>query len=284
MKKTLLIFILAILAGHTTSAQMNAVNGIHINELPVVYLPKGISVHFVSPEPIQYVDISSKAIAGDLPVKNVLRIKYMPDSLKKAGFSTDAVVTITGEKFLAQYHIIYTGNDDPRIKTDIEILPEQTRPLDISGVGLSERELKANALSLLQVKSKGHLQKSKAYGITMLLNRVYTLDEYIFLDLSFLNSTNLKFDADQLRFKIDDRKVTKASTVQSVEIKPAFVLFDLSGFKKQARNVYVFKKFSFPGNKLLKIEMSEKQISGRVITLSIKYGDILEADIVPKMK
>lgn len=79
MKNTLLIFFLAIMTRHTVLAQPNSANGININELPVVYLPKGISVHFISPETIQYVDISTKAIVGDLPLKNLLRIKYIPE-------------------------------------------------------------------------------------------------------------------------------------------------------------------------------------------------------------
>jgi hypothetical protein len=32
---------------------------------------------------------------------------------------------------------------------------------------------------------------------------------------------------------------------------------------------------------VLNIELSEKQISGRVITLSISYKELLEADIIP---
>jgi len=43
----------------------------------------------------------------------------------------------------------------------------------------------------------------------------------------------------------------------------------------------VFKKMTFPGNKLLHIELSEKQLSGRVITLGISYQDILNADTLP---
>jgi hypothetical protein len=40
----------------------------------------------------------------------------------------------------------------------------------------------------------------------------------------------------------------------------------------------VLKKLTFPNDKVLTIEMSEKQISGRTITLSIDYEDVLHAD------
>lgn len=94
---------ICIAALNTYAQKVNTPDGTRKADLPIVYLPDSLSVHFVSPEPIQYVDISSKSIVGDLPVKNVLRIRYRTDSAKVMG--RDAVVTIAGEKFLAQYHI-----------------------------------------------------------------------------------------------------------------------------------------------------------------------------------
>lgn len=44
------------------------------------------------------------------------------------------------------------------------------------------------------------------------------------------------------------------------------------------RNVVVVKKMTFPNDKVLTIEMSEKQISGRNISLNIDYEDVLSAD------
>ncbi len=273
MKSFFISFTVIIMTACHAFAQQTA-TGIKKADLPVVYLPDNLSVHFVSPEPIQYVDISSKTIIGDLPVKNILRIKYRTDSA-----STDGVVTIVGEKFIAQYHIVHSQPDGGAIQTDIDILPSDMRPLDI-GIGLSQAELKAYATRLLY-KRPERLQKTKAYGLEARLNHVYTLDDYIFLDIGFENSTNLSYDLDELRFKIEDKKVTKATNVQSLEIKPDFTLFDIPSFKKHYRNIFVFKKFTFPGNKLLNIQLDEKQLSGRVITLSIPYKDILEADMIP---
>lgn len=35
---------------------------------------------------------------------------------------------------------------------------------------------------------------------------------------------------------------------------------------------------TFPNDKILTIELSEKQISGRTISLSVEYEDVLSAD------
>jgi len=113
------------------------------------------------------------------------------------------------------------------------------------------------------------------------LYHVYTAADYIFIDLGYRNKTNLAYDIADLRFHIDDKKITKATNVQSVELKPEFILFTKPLFQKTYRNIIVLKQMTFPGNKVLHIELSEKQISGRVITLNITYQDVLDADTIP---
>lgn len=251
--------------------------------LPIVYIKDDLSIHFISPEPIQYVDISTHDIVGDLPVKNILRIKTMKDSLQNIDFgfvSRDvAVLTIVGEKFMAQYNVHYLPNDaNSLFETSIEISPEHMQPIDNPDVSMSETEMRDYAMSVLKRKRSFKSVSSKAYGIKADLNNIYTVGDYVFIDVTYSNSTNLKYDIDQVRFKIDDKKITKATNVQSVEIKPDFILYDSSSFKGKHRNVYVFKKFTFPGNKIFNIEMTEKQISGRLINLQIDYSDLLNAD------
>jgi conjugative transposon TraN protein len=263
MKK--LIFYIALFMSAAVHAQ---------DTIPAVLLPGNLTIHFISPEPIQYVDISSKSLAGDLPLKNVLRIR-LKDSVSKF---RDAVVTIAGEKFIAQYHLFPGGPDSP---PEINIQPQDTKPLDISGIGFSENQLKKMALAVFAERPAGKIEKVKAFGLTGKLNHVYSAGDYLFLDISYKNSTSLKYDIEDFRFHIDDRKINKASNVQSVELKPEFTLFPVPAFSRSYRNIFVFRKMSFPGNKVLLAELSEKQISGRILTLKISYRDILDADTLP---
>jgi conjugative transposon TraN protein len=215
--KKLLFYFAALLVAAGAHAQVTLAPGVRLANLPVIYLPANSTVHFMSPEPVQYVDISSKEILGDLPVKNIIRLKYKTDSLKN---HTDAVVTIAGEKFLAQYRVVYSPDQAGAVETDIEILPEDCRPLDFPGITLSQAQLKKYALTVFDQRPDKHLQQAKAFGLKAQLYHIYTLGDYIFLDLGYRNGTKLSYDIDELRFKVDDKKVTKASTVQSLEIKP----------------------------------------------------------------
>jgi hypothetical protein len=71
-----------------------------------------------------------------------LRLK-LRDSLKSF---TGSVVTVAGEKFIAQYRLL---PGYPGVPTEVNIVPADMNPLDISGIGLSQNQLKGLALSLI---------------------------------------------------------------------------------------------------------------------------------------
>ncbi|WP_162996384.1 DUF4138 domain-containing protein [Mucilaginibacter celer] len=243
-------------------------------KLPLVYLPVKGTIHFISPEPIQYVDISSKQLAGDLPLKNILRLK-----LRDTSKSFDsAILTLAGEKFIAQYRLVpgYTA-----VPTEIEILPPDTHPLDISGIGFSQSQLKSMATNLISMRAGNPRERTLAYGVSGLLNHVYSVGDYLFLDISYRNKTRIKYDIADFNFSIEDKKIAKAANSQSIPLTPELILYDIPAFSRNYRNIFVLRKLSIPGNKVLKVELSEKQVSGRVLTLSIPYHDILDADTLP---
>ncbi|RZK40253.1 MAG: DUF4138 domain-containing protein [Pedobacter sp.] len=49
---------------------------------------------------------------------------------------------------------------------------------------------------------------------------------------------------------------------------------------KSRKGIFQNKKFTFPGNKILQVQLSEKQLSGRSISFSIRYSDVLDADVM----
>jgi len=251
-----------------------------VSEIPVIGISGSVSLHFISPEKISYVDLSSPSLIGDLPEKNILRVKAVPDSVPGLLSSGEAgLVTIVGETFISQFRLCFLPSQKSEsIATQVEILPQYMRPLDNSQKGLSTLEMRANALSILKLRSKGYVSRTTGYGISVTVNRVFTIGDCVLLDLGFKNETNLIFDVDELRFKIEDRKVNKSTNVQSVELKPVFSLYPFERFKNAYRNIYILKKATFPGDKVFSIELSEKQVSGRNLQLSLRYSDILKAD------
>lgn len=250
-------------------------------ELPIIYISDDLSVHFRSPEPVQYVDISTNNIIGDIPVENVVRIKYFPDSLEVNNFNSGdiGVITIVGQSFMAQYKAVYLPNSQSSsLSASIEILPSHMKPLDFPEITMTDYELKHYSYQLFLRKPTWNNVVSKGTGMEARLNNIYAMGDYIFLDISFKNKTNIKYDIDQLRFKIEDKKIVKATNVQEIEVEPVYTLHDQQYFKKNFRNIYVFKKFTYPNGKVLNVQLTEEQISGRKIELKIDYRDLLNAD------
>lgn len=285
MKMFCLCFAVVLTAAISATAQsVPQDTGLYKDSLPVVFLPNDFSLHFVSPEPIQYVDISVAGITGDLPLKNILRIRRKSDLNEKSGAPADAVVTIVGQSFLAQYRVLMTAPLPAlSLPTEVEISPAHIRPLDVPGTELPLPQLRKICLAILSERRAKNGPHSRQSGIKSRVNHLYTLGDYFFIDLSLDNATHLSYAIDQLRFKLEDEKVTKATNIQSLEVKPELVLFDEPGFKKHYRNIFVFKKFTFPGTKLLHVEISEKQLSGRDLRISITYRDVLAADTPPAL-
>jgi conjugative transposon TraN protein len=274
--KSITLFILTLYCCLSATAQQTTVP---LSALPVIGISQNASIHFISPEKISFVDISSPALAGDLPGKNMFRLKVKPDSAGRIRNGDAGTITIVGESFLAQYRLCYLPADKTELITsEVEISPGDMHQLDISGVELSSLQLRSTALSMLSDRGRAPLKSISDYGISIQLNAIASCADFILLDISFYNSTNLPFDVDELRFKIEDRKINKATNLQTIELKPVFQLYPFEYFKKRYRNIYVLKKATFPADKRLNIELSEKQVSGRNLKLSLRYADLLHAD------
>ena len=270
---TLTATVLTALAITPNSNAQNQVDGAgqFKENLPVVYVNKDISTHFVSPEKIEYVDISIADIAGDIPLPNAVRVKPT-----KEGAS--GVLTITSERFMVQYLLVYT-DDLEKVYSRYNIPYSDVKSYVNPESDMTYAQLHDYCYKMLLSKNNFYNVSSNKHGIRVTLNNIYTVDKYFFIDISLFNKTNIQYDIDNIRFFVEDKKKTKATTYQSIELTPRLVSQYDKSFKRKYRNVFVFDKFTFPEEKVFVIELSEKQLSGRVIRLEIEYNDILNADI-----
>jgi conjugative transposon TraN protein len=256
-----------------------------VEDLKIVEISKGVSLHIISPEPIQFVDLSTNNLTGDLPAENIARIKITDDSATdstKIGIKTDrndlGVITIVCQSFMAQYKVSYLNYKRESV-TNIQIQPEDMQPLEYPKMSFSNTELQKFSLDILRKKElKNPIREVKSLKLTMQINNVYVVNDYIFLDMTFQNSSNLGYDIDALKFSVEDKKIYKATNNQSIALNPVYQLYNQKQFKKSYRNIYVFKKFTYPNSKVMKIRLIEEQLSGRAIEMKVKYSDILNAD------
>lgn len=247
-------------------------------DLPVIFLKKSVSVHLVSDQPVRYLNSSLSAVRLDQPTDGLIRIS-LADSTSIA--YCDGVLTLAGERGFAQFRLIYNHPyPDSVFRSSLRTGSQDWKPLYGQEKELGDDELKGLAYDLLKSRKGIFQTRVDRYGIKARLNKIATLGDYIFIDLSFYNKSNIGYDMDQLRFSLEDKKIAKATNSQSVPILPEVSLFETGSFKRLYRNVFVFKKFTFPGNKILQVTLSEKQLSGRSISFPVRYSDVLDADVI----
>ena len=247
-----------------------------------IYVNREVTTHIVMPENIKMVDISTTKIAGNQCTDNIVRIKPScgSDSIPEAGYRDNELLgtlTLIGERHIAQYDILYTQSPQmaasifevPYSHTQSYINPEVTMPM---------AEMARYAWAVYGSGRKYNQIVSRAHGMKAVVNNIYAVGDYFFIDYSLQNKTKIAYDIEELRVKLTDKKETKATNSQTIELSPVFSLNHVRKFKKSYRNVLVLPKLTFPDEKVLRLEISENQISGRVITLTIEYEDILHAD------
>ena len=243
--------------------------------MPQLFINGSVTTVITASEPVRFVDISTDKVAGDRPIDNTVRLKPK-DDLHAEG-ELLAIVTIVTERYRTQYSLHYTAKMTAAT-ADHQILPSERTPYNNPAVTMPVSEMARLARAVINSSAKFRNVSTKANRMVMRLNNIYAAGDYFFIDFSVDNKTNIRFDIDEIRVKLADRKVSKSTNSQVVELTPAMLLEPVTSFRKGYRNVVVVRKMTFPNDKVLSIEMTEKQISGRSITLGIDYEDVLSAD------
>ncbi|QOR74610.1 conjugative transposon protein TraN [Cruoricaptor ignavus] len=256
-----------------------------MNNLTTVLMAKDVNLHFISPEPIQFVDLSSNKFSGDLPARNIARVKLndhsVIDSVQGKPFEyyngeDIGVITLVAQSFMAQYKVVYSNSASTT--TQIQIQAEDMHPMQYPSMAMSESEMRSFANKILFSKAKKPIRTERNLKLKMSLNNVYVIDDHIFLDISVENQSNLGYDIEDIKFSIEDKKIYKATNNQSIDLTPKYQWNGKRKFRKSFRNIYVFDKFTFPDSKILKIRLIEEQVSGRTIEMKVNYSDVLNAD------
>lgn len=249
--------------------------------IPAYFIPIDRTTTIVSPEPIVYVDISTNKVEGDLSANagnKVFRLKPIKDFPENESFT----ITIVTEKMVAIYKLTCRFSDslNDNVYT-IAVNPATAWQLNEYNKPAAADFQKLSFYALTKKRSVLNIT-SKENGMEGWVNNIYTAGEYIILDMGIKNKTHLPFDIDKISFKLLDKYQLAAHIAQELEIHYCFEFYgkENSTIKKSWRNLYIFPKFTYPDNKVLQIEVNERPISGRKLTINIDYNQLLRADIL----
>ena len=256
-------------------------NSVAVNENNIMEfnIPLNATTHIISPEPILYVDISTPDVEGDIQEKNLVRIKPSGNITENQSFT----ITVVTRTFVAVYKLVCINpaksfKDTNPITYVISIDPNKTVQLNQSNA-LSQQQCYSLSMQALAKKRKIKNIKAKGYDLSVWINNIYIVGDYLLFDIGAKNKSKLQFDLDQIRFKIKDKFKVNATVSQDVELQPMFQFYsnETSVISGSWRNFYIFKKFTYPTQKIFSVELTEQQISGRKVELKIGYKDVLKS-------
>lgn len=240
-----------------------------------------VTTHIVMPENLKLVDISTEKIIGNQCTDNIVRIKPLPeDSTEQVNYHNNeflGTITLIGERHIAQYDVIYDSSARNAVSI-FNVQYDQLQDYSNPEVAMPHSEMAKFAWAIYGSKRKFNTIRTKANGIKAEIYNIYSIGNFFFIDFVLENKTNIDYDIEEIRVTLNDKKETKATNSQMVQLSPVYTLNPASNFRKKYRQVLVLDKLTFPEEKVVNIAISEKQISGRTVTLTIDYNDILNAD------
>jgi conjugative transposon TraN protein len=289
--RIVLLFVTVLFTSHIAGAQDTCTNkdsimkflpnsvAVNENNLVEFNIPLNATTHIISPEPILYVDISTPDVEGDIQEKNIVRIKPSANFTENQNFT----ITVVTRVFVAVYKLIGVNpaksfKDSNPVTYVITVDPTQAVQLN-QGNSLSQQQCYALSMQALSKKRKIRNIKSNAYDLSFRVNNIYIVGDYLLFDIGARNKSKLQFDLDQVRFKIKDKFTINATVSQDLELQPMFQFYsnENSVITDSWRNIYIFKKFTYPTQKIFSIEFTEQQISGRKVELKIGYHQVLKS-------
>lgn len=216
-------------------------------------------------------------------IDNILRLKAAREN-----FAETNLTVITSEGNLYSFIINYDkkpslltisfGADtlsdmDQREINKLAAIPES---------GTSEAGMISTAEKLLRIsKSSVHGAKDRYYKMKLSLNGLFVQRDVIYCQIRCRNSSNIDYDVDMLRFYLRDRRRSKRTASQEIELKPLYIADNttLIRGKTRAMCVVALPKFTIPDGKYLAIEMKEKN-GGRNLLLKVHNRHIIRASVI----
>lgn len=169
-----------------------------------IYVNSEVTTHIVMPENIKLVDISTTKIVGNQCTDNIVRIKpYLEsDSLQAVGSYEDnellGTITLIGERHIAQYDILYTQS--PGMAASIFEVPyNHTRSYINPEVSMPMAEMARYAWAVYSSDRKYNQIVTKAHGMKAVINNIYAVGDYFFIDYSLQNKTKIPYDIEEIR-------------------------------------------------------------------------------------
>ena len=251
------------------------------------------TVHIIFPSAVRYVDLGSDwIIAGKADgAENVLRVKATTEGFP--GETNFSVICEDGSfySFNARY-----AHEPEMLNIEMKDFLENGDTTDFSHTRMNIyfRELGNESPLLVKLIMQSIYKEDrreirhlgcKRFGVQFLLKSVHSHNGLFYFHTETRNRSNVAFRTDFIRFKIVDKKVPKRTAIQERVIDPVRSYNEVlvTEGKSDVRTVYAVPQFTIPDDKLLVIELFEKD-GGRHQTIRVENADLVAAKQINELK
>lgn len=251
------------------------------------------TVHIIFPSAVRYVDLGSNwIIAGKADgAENVIRVKATTEGFP--GETNFSVICEDGSfySFNARY-----AHEPEMLNIEMKDFLENGDTTDFSHTRMNIyfRELAGESPLLVKLIMQSIYKEDrreirhlgcKRFGVQFLLKSVHSHNGLFYFHTETRNRSNVAFRTDFIRFKIVDKKVPKRTAIQERVIDPVRSYNEVlvTEGKSDVRTVYAVPQFTIPDDKLLVIELFEKD-GGRHQTIRVESADLVAAKQINELK
>ena len=251
------------------------------------------TVHIIFPSVVRYVDLGSNwIIAGKADgAENVIRVKATTEGFP--GETNFSVICEDGSfySFNARY-----AHEPEMLNIEMKDFLENGDTTDFSHTRMNIyfRELAGESPLLVKLIMQSIYKEDrreirhlgcKRFGVQFLLKSVHSHNGLFYFHTETRNRSNVAFRTDFIRFKIVDKKVPKRTAIQERVIDPVRSYNEVlvTEGKSDVRTVYAIPQFTIPDDKLLVIELFEKD-GGRHQTIRVENADLVAAKQINELK
>lgn len=251
------------------------------------------TVHIIFPSAVRYVDLGSNwIIAGKADgAENVIRVKATTEGFP--GETNFSVICEDGSfySFNARY-----AHEPEMLNIEMKDFLENGDTTDFSHTRMNIyfRELAGESPLLVKLIMQSIYKENrreirhlgcKRFGVQFLLKSVHSHNGLFYFHTETRNRSNVAFRTDFIRFKIVDKKVPKRTAIQERVIDPVRSYNEVlvTEGKSDVRTVYAVPQFTIPDDKLLVIELFEKD-GGRHQTIRVENADLVAAKQINELK
>ena len=251
------------------------------------------TVHIIFPSAVRYVDLGSNwIIAGKADgAENVIRVKATTEGFP--GETNFSVICEDGSfySFNARY-----AHEPEMLNIEMKDFLENGDTTDFSHTRMNIyfRELGNESPLLVKLIMQSIYKEDrreirhlgcKRFGVQFLLKSVHSHNGLFYFHTETRNRSNVAFRTDFIRFKIVDKKVPKRTAIQERVIDPVRSYNEVlvTEGKSDVRTVYAVPQFTIPDDKLLVIELFEKD-GGRHPTIRVENADLVAAKQINELK